>query len=804
MQGWETAAYIDGVQATAADFNSLDYKTDCMNLDRGPNYQPSFPTAFCHCANQCFTDDKLKLSRSGYTYAAFTLGFYYCATMLISFLLIKERGMGAPKKEEDTNHIEHFEAHLSEDTKKHLHSLDTKHSEHDLRADAAAMHGKTADISKREPTPLVTGLLSTLNNKPFVQLLPAWAADSVNFSVMSSLLMYYVQYVVQPEYTNDCTAGDPNDADNPSAIYKAGLCGSTWVTAYALVAILVCAMCTLPLWQALAKRFGKRNAWLTWSCVNAITNLAVLPVGAGDIYLFIGCAGLNGIPLGASFLSDSILSDIIDYDELLTGTRNEATYTMFKSFLPKICAIPASVIPISLLSSFGYIPPMYQVPQIQPDSAVLYLRLVFCVVPLTFALISFYIKTFFIMKTREQVTKIGTGIGRHLIGLPSICPFSDATVVIHHYEPGTETHLVGILGHFVGEAPIDLLLKNGGADQLLQTTKRQLTIAIASIVCAVSSASLTCWYLISTDISFVPAVNIVMVGITTVVLLFAIFRRAAAGEIKRAVTSGMLTPSLLQKVKVQRKMLGDTHKVAHHAKPHWTPKRSHVLIAIGCLLVLVVGAYLDKGGRRCQTEEDSKLDSGADCRTGGFLFGLVAASICVVGMGLLVARRRGYCLHLNHPCEHHAPGAPERDGSKPHGGLKRGLSKEMSMGMGVQLSKMQSTIRMSSPKNNPLFDQVHAAELEDEEEEGGAGKKDELASPQEQQGHISGKEHLEGRKMGCLDIYKNHDLRTEIGHQHNHLTEHHHHHTNVADIPGALAPGGRQVSMRDVKQSAAL
>ena len=40
---------------------------------------------------------------------------------------------------------------------------------------------------------------------------------------------------------------------------------------------------------------------------------------------------------------------MIDYAEFLTGERAEAGYVMFKSFLPKLAAIPASAIPISLL-----------------------------------------------------------------------------------------------------------------------------------------------------------------------------------------------------------------------------------------------------------------------------------------------------------------------------------------------------------------------------------------------------------------------------------------------------------------------
>ena len=34
---------------------------------------------------------------------------------------------------------------------------------------------------------------------------------------------------------------------------------------------------------------------------------------------------VNGLPMGAKFLQDAILADVIDYDEFLTGQRSEAT-----------------------------------------------------------------------------------------------------------------------------------------------------------------------------------------------------------------------------------------------------------------------------------------------------------------------------------------------------------------------------------------------------------------------------------------------------------------------------------------------
>jgi Na+/melibiose symporter-like transporter len=99
----------------------------------------------------------------------------------------------------------------------------------------------------------------------------------------------------------------------------------------------------------LMKKIGKRNTWLTWSLTMAVTNSLFYGIGDGDVTAVIVIAGINGIPMGAKFISDAILADVIDYDEFLTGARSEATYTMFKSFLPKIAAIPASAVPVALL-----------------------------------------------------------------------------------------------------------------------------------------------------------------------------------------------------------------------------------------------------------------------------------------------------------------------------------------------------------------------------------------------------------------------------------------------------------------------
>jgi GPH family glycoside/pentoside/hexuronide:cation symporter len=85
----------------------------------------------------------------------------------------------------------------------------------------------------------------------------------------------------------------------------------------------------VPLWIALSRRFGKREVWTaamlgTGACFGAtfllegeqdIAALCALLVGAGACF---ACGGTIG---------QSILADVIDYDELATGERKEGAYT---------------------------------------------------------------------------------------------------------------------------------------------------------------------------------------------------------------------------------------------------------------------------------------------------------------------------------------------------------------------------------------------------------------------------------------------------------------------------------------------
>jgi Na+/melibiose symporter-like transporter len=110
---------------------------------------------------------------------------------------------------------------------------------------------------------------------------------------------------VKPEFSDPiCQGGKATDAS--------WRCSSEAVLGAAVGAVLFCALLGSPIWFALLKCLGKRNTWLVWSLTMAMTNISFFFVGEGDINGVIILAGLNGIPMGAKFLSDAILvSDVL-------------------------------------------------------------------------------------------------------------------------------------------------------------------------------------------------------------------------------------------------------------------------------------------------------------------------------------------------------------------------------------------------------------------------------------------------------------------------------------------------------------
>ena len=141
--------------------------------------------------------------------------------------------------------------------------------------------------------------------------------------------------------------------------------------------LLITAAITLPLWNAISKKYGKRHAYISSVIFWAVAQLCVLFIGQNQINTTIFIAFLIGISASAAHvLPEAIFPDVMEWDELRLGRRYEGVYYGIKNFSRKLTGALATFIALQLIGWFGY-----QAPAIgataaqQPDSALFAIRL---------------------------------------------------------------------------------------------------------------------------------------------------------------------------------------------------------------------------------------------------------------------------------------------------------------------------------------------------------------------------------------------------------------------------------------------
>eukprot|EP00808_Paulinella_micropora_P019709 g69819.t1 len=420
-----------------------------------------------------------------------------------------------------------------------------------LAAAAKAKGQKKEDTpaSLGEPRPLVPSILNTFQNKPFTTLLPPAILDAFANALISSLLTFFVRYIVAPEYNNKERWGckPVGGSDNWQ-------CSSDYVLAGSFLAFLMGALFFTPMWLFMAKKFGKRNVWLAWSFSNGVTFLAYTFVGPGDVYLCIIMSIINGAPAGAKFLADAIMADVIDYDEFLSGLRNEATYTMFKGFLPKIAAIPASAIPIALLASFGHVPVNEGVIQVQPQSVVVFIRVMIIWLPALLSFWAWWLKCWYPLRTHKQNELITEGIANHLLGKESVDPCSGVMYKLVHFDE-KEAELTNLVDFFPGVQVVSKLLASKTyVRTLVQWMFVEVIFAVLWAIAFLLLSFFTFDLLVG-DLSYIPVVAIVCFGLGITACGFTFMRLGAAWRLRKFMESQDLDEharNTLKKLEVQR------------------------------------------------------------------------------------------------------------------------------------------------------------------------------------------------------------------------------------------------------------
>jgi GPH family glycoside/pentoside/hexuronide:cation symporter len=192
------------------------------------------------------------------------------------------------------------------------------------------------------------GLRLVFRNRPFMILITAYTISAIGNNLPATLILFYVQYVLESPHAD-----------------------------FFLLLYFMTGIVFLPGWVFLARRIGKKSAWLLSIAVNTGAFIGVFFLGPGDAAIYGVLVFLSGIGLGATLaLPSSIQADVIDYDELLTGERREGRYIGLWSIAKKLAAAVGVGAGLSILGLAGYVPNAQQ-----PEEVRLALRVLYALVP---------------------------------------------------------------------------------------------------------------------------------------------------------------------------------------------------------------------------------------------------------------------------------------------------------------------------------------------------------------------------------------------------------------------------------------
>jgi GPH family glycoside/pentoside/hexuronide:cation symporter len=119
--------------------------------------------------------------------------------------------------------------------------------------------------------------------------------------------------------------------------------------------LLVTATAALPFWLWLSHRLGKHIAYIIGMVFWAGVQIGIYMVQPMQIHLVLWMAFLAGLSVSAAHvLPDAMFPDVIEWDELRTGRRQEGIYYGVKNFVRKLTGALAIFIALQVLGWFGY------------------------------------------------------------------------------------------------------------------------------------------------------------------------------------------------------------------------------------------------------------------------------------------------------------------------------------------------------------------------------------------------------------------------------------------------------------------
>jgi GPH family glycoside/pentoside/hexuronide:cation symporter len=226
----------------------------------------------------------------------------------------------------------------------------------------------------------------------------------------------------------------------------------------------------LPLWLWAAKRFGKLEAWLASFFVGISAGIALFFGGKGDVAYVAALHAWAGVAFGAGgLLVPAMQADVVDYDELRTGKRREAQFAAFWAIVPKFVAIPGAALPIAALAALGYVPNQPQTPDVRFG-----IRVIYAIMPATFAAISFFLARLYPI-SEDVLEKIHEGVAAHRRGESAVDPLTGELL-----PPASERSVDEETGWFLDHFSPRELMRVSSGGSVMRSVVAKLAVSVAA------------------------------------------------------------------------------------------------------------------------------------------------------------------------------------------------------------------------------------------------------------------------------------------------------------------------------------
>jgi len=219
------------------------------------------------------------------------------------------------------------------------------------------------DFIESKTLPVFSSLKETFKNSLFLKFTAVYITSSMGYTLLSTSIIYYAKYWLGSE--------------------------AFFTTMMGLVLGFV--LVSIPLWVFLSGKIGKKETFIIGLFV-FIVAMGLLPFHPREVTLFIYVIMvIAGFGSGAYFIFPyAIMPEIIDVDELSTGTRREGMYFGIYFLMLKVAVAAAPAIVGVSLNFFGFVPNIEQT-----ETALNGIRMISGLAPLGFLAIAVVILFFF-------------------------------------------------------------------------------------------------------------------------------------------------------------------------------------------------------------------------------------------------------------------------------------------------------------------------------------------------------------------------------------------------------------------------